>query len=41
MLSKFLAFRERFAGTIQDICAALSMLAFLITVFLWTQGLAG
>jgi len=40
-MARFLAFRDRFAGTIQDVCAALAMLAFLFAVALVLIGVAG
>lgn len=41
MLSRFLAFRARWAGTLQDITACMAMLSFLFAVFLWNMGLVG
>lgn len=34
-MNNFLAFRDRFAGTVQDICAALAMLAFFGGLGFW------
>lgn len=34
-MSRFLTFRDRWAGTVQDVCAALAMLAFLTMVYFW------
>jgi len=39
-MARFLAFRARHAGTVQDVCAALAMLAFLLVAALWLAVLA-
>jgi len=39
-MTRLLAFRARFAGTVQDVCAALAMLAFLFVAGLWLAALA-
>lgn len=39
-MSRLFAFRSRFAGTMQDVCAALAMLAFLFVAGLWLAVLA-
>lgn len=34
-MTRFLAFRDRWTGTVQDVCAALAMLAFLGAAGFW------
>lgn len=35
VMSRFLAFRALWAGTVQDVCAGLAMLSFLLTAGFW------